>query len=136
MVLPKMLMEEFSRKLNFYSCTVPVMDQYTLASFIDQNYFEKHINRMRKQFFDRGEKRRDDFINLFRNIFSCFNIKFILQLLQYKNLAVWTQRIPFKKAFIYPIETNLIIENQIKHKQIIDIKLQCPYCTLYNGTVI
>lgn len=48
MVLPQMLMEEFSRKLNFYSCTVPVMDQYTLASFIDQNYFEKHINRMRK----------------------------------------------------------------------------------------
>lgn len=48
MVLPKMLMEEFSRKLNFYSCTVPVMDQYTLASFIDQNYFEKHINRIRK----------------------------------------------------------------------------------------
>ena len=24
-------------------------------------------NEMRKQFFDRGEKRRDDFINLFRN---------------------------------------------------------------------
>lgn len=48
MVLPQKLMEEFSRKLNFYSCTVPVMDQYTLASFIDQNYFEKHINRMRK----------------------------------------------------------------------------------------
>ena len=24
-------------------------------------------NEMRKQFFDRGERRRDDFINLFRN---------------------------------------------------------------------
>lgn len=59
MVLPHSLMEEFSNKLNFYSCTVPVMDQYTLASFIDQHYFEKHINRMRKT----CSLKRDAFFN-------------------------------------------------------------------------
>ncbi len=48
MVLPPQLMDEFRRKLGFYSCTVPSFEQYTLARFLSQGHFEKHINRMRK----------------------------------------------------------------------------------------
>ena len=48
MVLPGQLMEEFRRKLGFYSCTVPSFEQYTLARFLSGGWFEKHINRMRK----------------------------------------------------------------------------------------
>ncbi len=48
MVLPPQLMEQFQEKLGFYSCTVPSFEQYTLARFLQQGYFEKHINRMRK----------------------------------------------------------------------------------------
>ena len=48
MVLPEKLMKEFIRKLGFYSCTVPSFEQHTLARFIGEGYFEKHINRMRK----------------------------------------------------------------------------------------
>ena len=47
MVLPKSLISTFHEKLGFYSCTVPNFEQYTLAKFMDQGYFEKHINRMR-----------------------------------------------------------------------------------------
>ena len=48
MVLPTDLMEEFRKRLGFYSCTVPSFEQYTLARFLSRGYFEKHINRMRK----------------------------------------------------------------------------------------
>lgn len=47
MVLPKPLLELFNRKLSFYSCTVSNFEQYTLARFIEDGHFEKHINRMR-----------------------------------------------------------------------------------------
>lgn len=50
MVLPKHLVNEFYSKLSFYSCTVSNFEQYTLARFIEQGYFEKHINRMRNYY--------------------------------------------------------------------------------------
>ena len=50
MVLPKELMELYKKELSFYSCTVSNFEQYTLASFIQQGYFEKHINRMRNYY--------------------------------------------------------------------------------------
>ncbi len=48
MVLPAPLMAQFQEKLGFYSCTVPSFEQYALARFLSEGYFEKHINRMRK----------------------------------------------------------------------------------------
>lgn len=54
MVLPPHLAQLFYDKLSFYSCTVSTFDQFTLASFIENGYFEKHINRMRLQY---GRKR-------------------------------------------------------------------------------
>ena len=47
MVLPVHLANRFYRDLAFYSCTVSSFEQYTLARFIREGYFEKHINRMR-----------------------------------------------------------------------------------------
>lgn len=47
MVLPKMLAEQFYVNMNFYACTVSNFEQYTLAKFIKEGHFEKHINRMR-----------------------------------------------------------------------------------------
>ena len=47
MVLPHHLLNAFYQKLGFYSCTVSNFEQYTLARFLSENYFEKHINRMR-----------------------------------------------------------------------------------------
>lgn len=47
MVLPVELANKYYKELSFYSCTVSNFEQYTLAEFISQGYFEKHINRMR-----------------------------------------------------------------------------------------
>ena len=47
MILPVHLANRYYEKLSFYACTVSNFEQYTLAEFIQQGYFEKHINRMR-----------------------------------------------------------------------------------------
>ena len=47
MVLPVHLINLFYRNMSFYACTVSNFEQYTLAQFIKNGYFEKHINRMR-----------------------------------------------------------------------------------------
>ena len=49
MVLPSALAERFESKIGFYSCTVPVFEQYVLAEFIDSGDFERHINRVRRR---------------------------------------------------------------------------------------
>jgi GntR family transcriptional regulator/MocR family aminotransferase len=59
MVLPPALLERYQRTLGFYSCTVPAMEQYTLARFLSEGYFETHVNRMRG--FYRG--RRDQVLD-------------------------------------------------------------------------
>jgi GntR family transcriptional regulator/MocR family aminotransferase len=49
MVLPEILVEKFESKLGFYSCTVPVFEQYVLAELIRSGDFERHINRVRRE---------------------------------------------------------------------------------------
>ena len=56
MVLPPALLEDYHRRLGFYSCTVPAMEQYTLARFLSGGGFETHVNRMRV--FYRGRRDR------------------------------------------------------------------------------
>lgn len=56
MVLPKHLVNIFYSRLYFYSCTVSNFEQYTLAKFISEGYFEKHINRMRNYYHIKRDK--------------------------------------------------------------------------------
>lgn len=49
MVLPEELVRPFFDKMGFYSCTVPVFEQYVLAEFILKGDFERHINRTRRK---------------------------------------------------------------------------------------
>ena len=48
MILPSELPEELMRKISFYSCTVPVFEQFVLAEFIGSGEFERHVNRVRR----------------------------------------------------------------------------------------
>ncbi len=50
MVLPEPLLLLYREKLGFYSCTVSNFEQYTLAAFIREGHYEKHINRMRNSY--------------------------------------------------------------------------------------
>ena len=49
MVLPEELVNPFFNKIGFYSCSVPVFEQYVLAEFIAKGDFERHINRTRRK---------------------------------------------------------------------------------------
>ena len=60
MVLPPTLASRFEEELSFYSCSVPVLEQYTLCAFIRRGYFEKHLNRMRTA----NRKKRDHLLSL------------------------------------------------------------------------
>lgn len=48
MILPEKLMEKYKETMGGFSCTVPVLDQYVLAEFIERGYFEQHLNRVRR----------------------------------------------------------------------------------------
>lgn len=48
MILPEKYLEIYKEKMGDFSCTVPVLDQYVLAEFIDRGHFEQHLNRVRK----------------------------------------------------------------------------------------
>lgn len=48
MILPEKMMQKFEEKLGFYSCTVPVFEQYVLAELIEKGDFERHINKVRR----------------------------------------------------------------------------------------
>lgn len=49
MILPPDLVAPFTEKLGFYSCTVPVFEQYLLAELLRSGDFERHINRVRRK---------------------------------------------------------------------------------------
>ena len=48
MILPENMEKLFEERLGFYSCTVPVLDQYVLTELIRNGDFERHINRLRR----------------------------------------------------------------------------------------
>lgn len=55
MVLPLHLLQRYLEKLSYILCPVPVLEQKTLCSFIEQGYFERHLNKMRTVY----KKKRD-----------------------------------------------------------------------------
>ena len=63
MVLPKQLVNRYYEKLSFYSCPVTTLIQFSLAKFIQEGYFEKHINRMRNYY----RKQRDLLVDAIHN---------------------------------------------------------------------
>ena len=62
MILPEVLMERYRKDLGFYSCSVSGIDQYMLARFIREGYFERHINRMKTMY----RAKRDTIIEAIR----------------------------------------------------------------------
>lgn len=47
MVLPEKLLKEFKEKMSFIICPVPMIEQKVLCRFIQEGYFERHLNKMR-----------------------------------------------------------------------------------------
>ena len=49
MILPESLLPRYDEALGRFSCTVPMLEQYALAEFIDGGFFEQHLNRRRRR---------------------------------------------------------------------------------------
>lgn len=63
MVLPNSLANLFYEKLSFYSCTVSNFEQYTLARFMENGNFEKHVNKLRNYY----QHKRDNILEALKN---------------------------------------------------------------------
>lgn len=50
MVLPKPLLTLFQQKLKHYSSTVSRLDQRIMTTFMEEGYYERHLNRMRQRY--------------------------------------------------------------------------------------
>lgn len=55
-VLPTELMERYEKKLSYYSGAVSSFEQYTLAAFIGEGYYERHVARMRNYYRQQRSK--------------------------------------------------------------------------------
>ena len=49
MILPEALLPDYRERVGMYSCSVPVLEQYALAAFLDEGHFERHLNRVRRR---------------------------------------------------------------------------------------
>lgn len=56
LVLPRTLLKDYESRLGFYSSTVPAIEQYTLALFLEEGHFERHLNRMRVFYRNRRDQ--------------------------------------------------------------------------------
>lgn len=48
MLLPEPLIKTYEERLGFYSCPVPVLEQYVLARILNDGIFERHVNKLRR----------------------------------------------------------------------------------------
>lgn len=55
MILPEKLMVRYVNETNFYSNSASSCEQYALARFIREGYFERHLSRMKKHYQAKGE---------------------------------------------------------------------------------
>ena len=59
LVLPKVLLNIYQKKLPYFICPVPTLNQKILYRFIKEGYFIKHINKMRTLY----KKKREFLVN-------------------------------------------------------------------------
>ena len=70
MVLPYPLLERYRSECGFYSSTVSRIDQTVLNEFIQDGYFERYLNKMRKQY----REKHDLILNELRPLEKAFRI--------------------------------------------------------------
>ncbi len=57
MIIPNDFLSIYNNKMKGFSCSVPVLDQYVLAEFINSGSFERHLNRVRRKMNKNYDKR-------------------------------------------------------------------------------
>lgn len=64
MVLPLHLLDKYIKNLHYIICPVPIMVQKVLCKFIQEGYFERHINKMRNIY----KKKRELLVHSIENL--------------------------------------------------------------------
>ncbi len=108
MVLPEKLAAEFDRRLGFYSCTVPTIEQFTLEKFISEGFFEKHINRTRKNYQMKrdlllGAIERTGAKKMFTVLGENSGLHFLIKLSESESLSEFKKRMEKEKIRILPL---------------------------------
>lgn len=117
MVLPLPLMKKFNEKLSFYSCTVSNFEQYTLARFIQEGHFEKHINRMRIYY----RNQRDLLISAIKK--------------SPLNTYVTIQEKDAGLHFLIKVDTSMTDEELMKKAKEAGLKITCLSQYYYNQSI-
>jgi len=63
MVLPDELIRKYHESYSYFTCSVPVVTQMVLDSFIKKNEYERHLNRMKNIY----KNKRDELLSLLVN---------------------------------------------------------------------
>lgn len=63
MVLPRKLLDQYVNTANFFSNTSSNLEQYTLAQFLKDGYFDRHLDRMRRYYLSQGENLKETILN-------------------------------------------------------------------------
>ncbi len=71
MALPQPLLEIYKERYRFFSSTVSRIDQKVLQRFMEEGYFERHLNRMRKTY----RVKHDEILQLLRPFRQKFDIQ-------------------------------------------------------------
>ncbi|WP_054252498.1 PLP-dependent aminotransferase family protein [Neofamilia massiliensis] len=55
MILPDKLMEDLRVNFPFFICPVPAINQLVMTKFLEEGYFQRHLNRMRRNYKKKRE---------------------------------------------------------------------------------
>lgn len=64
MVLPPHLTKKYQEKLSYLLCPVPIIEQKVLCKFIEEGYFERHLNKMRALY----KKKRETLVKALQDL--------------------------------------------------------------------
>lgn len=64
MVLPPHLMNQYIKQLSYILCPVPIIEQKVLCRFMEEGYFERHLNKMRTIY----KRKRELLVKAIQNI--------------------------------------------------------------------
>jgi len=107
MVIPMRYLSLYKEKIGFFSCTVSSFEQYTLARFIQEGYFERYVNKMKNNY----RKKKELFFSLIRES-KLNNISRVI----YKDSGL---------HFLLELDTNICDEYILKMAYEKGVKLTC-----------
>lgn len=111
MVLPEALMDSYYKNCGFYASTVPKEQQRVLAAFLNQGYFERYLNKMRRVY----KAKHDLFLSLLkkenwvRKIYGDYaGMHLLVEVRTQKSLSAMVEEAKAKGVRVYDLEEYMV----------------------------